>query len=350
MEVSRHGRRWRTLIACSLFLLLYSVQGFWFSTSYVQQAVRTTSVYQKWWEEKETFNMTTLNDSSTLSNLVDKSDFHFLTNHERCQSVPSVFMLIFVHSDPSHSDRRLAIRSTWGNESNLAEDNLRVIFLVGEVEDQQLQEDLTREDQLYEDIIQGNFLDTYRNLTYKHVMGLKWVSHYCRCAKYVFKTDDDIFVDIFQMVNYLKSRYGLASPPRNLMMCFIYRKAYVKRSRRSKWYVSVKEYKEHYYPTYCAGWGIIMSADVVYNLYMESFKIPYFWVDDVLVTGLLAQRIGITHTELNNKIPISQRAVTRWLASQQEQQPYLFGLPDSDIETINALWNKTLQYYNKIKR
>ena len=40
------------------------------------------------------------------------------------------------------------------------------------------------------------FQDIYYNLTLKTVMGLKWTSIYCNQAKYIMKTDDDIFVNI----------------------------------------------------------------------------------------------------------------------------------------------------------
>ena len=40
------------------------------------------------------------------------------------------------------------------------------------------------------------FQDIYYNLTLKTVMGLKWSSIYCSQAKYVMKTDDDIFVNV----------------------------------------------------------------------------------------------------------------------------------------------------------
>ena len=40
------------------------------------------------------------------------------------------------------------------------------------------------------------FQDTYRNLTLKTVMGLKWSAIFCPQAKFVMKTDDDIFVNL----------------------------------------------------------------------------------------------------------------------------------------------------------
>ena len=38
--------------------------------------------------------------------------------------------------------------------------------------------------------------DTYTNLTLKTVMGLKWGAIFCPQAKYVMKTDDDIFINV----------------------------------------------------------------------------------------------------------------------------------------------------------
>lgn len=81
---------------------------------------------------------------------------------------------------------------------------MRVIFLVGTVNDSTVQQRIEEENYLHHDIVQGNFLDSYRNLTYKHVMGLKWVTYFCRQARFVFKADDDIFVDIFQLTSFLR--------------------------------------------------------------------------------------------------------------------------------------------------
>ena len=49
------------------------------------------------------------------------------------------------------------------------------------------------------DLVQGSFTDSYRNLTYKNVMGLLWVTQFCSHAQYIVKTDDDMFLDIFEI-------------------------------------------------------------------------------------------------------------------------------------------------------
>ena len=48
-------------------------------------------------------------------------------------------------------------------------------------------------------IIQGDFIDTYHNLSYKASMGNFWVSEFCEQAGFVVKTDDDWFVDLYEV-------------------------------------------------------------------------------------------------------------------------------------------------------
>ncbi len=47
--------------------------------------------------------------------------------------------------------------------------------------------------------------DTYHNLTLKTVMGLKWASIFCPQAKFVLKTDDDIYVNLPLLLDALSS-------------------------------------------------------------------------------------------------------------------------------------------------
>ena len=48
-------------------------------------------------------------------------------------------------------------------------------------------------------LIQGDFLDTYHNLSYKEIMGNLWISEFCEQAEFVVKTDDDQFIDLYEV-------------------------------------------------------------------------------------------------------------------------------------------------------
>ena len=49
------------------------------------------------------------------------------------------------------------------------------------------------------DIVQGGFIDAYSNMTYKNIFGKLWVSEFCPQAKFVIKSDDDMFIDMFAL-------------------------------------------------------------------------------------------------------------------------------------------------------
>ena len=62
-----------------------------------------------------------------------------------------------------------------------------------------MQENIAKENEEHHDIVQGDFLDTYRNLSYKNIMGKLWVSQFCEQAEFVVKTDDDQFIDLYEV-------------------------------------------------------------------------------------------------------------------------------------------------------
>jgi len=63
------------------------------------------------------------------------------------------------------------------------------------------------------DLVQGNFIDSYKNLTLKAVLGLRWMSQYCSQAPFAIKTDDDTFLNIFEMVRLMKENANKSQVP-----------------------------------------------------------------------------------------------------------------------------------------
>ena len=77
---------------------------------------------------------------------------------------------------------------------------------MGYSSDRTQQERIRNESDVHKDLVQGVFLDTYKNLTYKTVMGHMWVSKFCSQAEFVVKADDDIFLDLYGLYT-VASRY-----------------------------------------------------------------------------------------------------------------------------------------------
>ena len=148
-----------------------------------------------------------------------------------------LFLISYIHTAPSHYKRRMVIRETWGNPKYYPDVKVRVVFVMGKTFDkEEVQSSLEYEAEQYGDIVQEDFLDSYKNLTYKGIGALKWISNYCPHAKFVLKADDDIFVNTFTLLRHLKSLHETGIDNKNLILCLVWTRMVVMRT--GKWKVS----------------------------------------------------------------------------------------------------------------
>lgn len=231
---------------------------------------------------------------------VNPHHFKFTLNPTNVCSNRPVFLLAYVHTAPDHYKRRAAIRDTWGNRMNFKDIDFRIVFLMGMPDKASVQEAVQLEYDMYGDIVQENFLDSYRNLTLKAIMGLRWISGHCNQARYVLKADDDIFVNIFNVVEHLRSITKHEGQQHNMIQCLVWSRMKVVREPKSKWYIPKSEFADDYFPTYCSGSAYMFSGDVIPTMYNASFNTPFFWVDDFYITGLLASKVKATYKKFNS--------------------------------------------------
>ncbi|KAL1435359.1 hypothetical protein MTO96_032367 [Rhipicephalus appendiculatus] len=136
---------------------------------------------------------------------VHNEPFDYLINPRHvCPTDAQVDYLFLVLSAPEYVDRRNVIRRTWAKDVRRSSAN-RVLFLVGKPGTAKLQDALELESLGYGDIVQEDFSDTYRNLSLKSVMLLRWASLHCRQARFVVKIDDDCFPNL---ANFYRAMYG----------------------------------------------------------------------------------------------------------------------------------------------
>lgn len=245
---------------------------------------------------------------TATGNKTDPYIFHYLINNDPCRD-RQVDLLTLVHSAPDHAADRRAIRRSWG-----ATEGLIVIFLLGAVADRRLKEALEEENRLYQDLVQGDFVDSYRNLTRKHVMGLAWAGRYCPRARRLLKMDDDIFVEIFRF-----QQLSSGIPIDHSLSCYLQRSVPVVRDLSSKWYVSELEYPNSTFPPYCSGWAYLTRPRTALLLARTARRFPYFWVDDVHLTGTVAAAAGVALRPLNDWFSLEAESLARWTDSSQPQ-------------------------------
>ncbi|KAG8182948.1 hypothetical protein JTE90_003326 [Oedothorax gibbosus] len=274
---------------------------------------------------------------------LDNYTFDYLIENDICENVP--YLLILVHSASNHFEHRNVIRETMGNPGGKLP-SIKVAFLLAITED--LQDKIWEENQKHADIIQGNFVDSYRNLTYKHAMGLSWASSNCNRTKYIMKMDDDIFVDIYQLVDYIKNKLGDLHLQKNIA-CYYQRSMPVVRDTVSKWYVSKTEYQSDTFDDYCSGWAYITTPKVAGLLYEAVKKLPFFWVDDVHLTGSAAQVAGVGRIRLNQLYALETDGLLDWTRSKAELRwDKVFAPTWGDLDLSRRAHKKARMCHNRL--
>lgn len=174
-----------------------------------------------------------------------------------------ILAVIVITSSPWRYEFRQSIRQTWGQQNV----DFKIVFLIGNSKDRVTRKLIKLEHELYGDIVQGSFIDAFRNETYKHVMALKWAVFYCPTAKFIIKTNDDIIVNMDELKTVLHGRFFYNNIG-NLIACRLNKDLVVKRSKHHVYYVSKKEYANKYFPSFCSG-----KFYNNYKLQMELFLI-----------------------------------------------------------------------------
>uniref|UniRef100_A0A1I8GBG9 Hexosyltransferase n=1 Tax=Macrostomum lignano TaxID=282301 RepID=A0A1I8GBG9_9PLAT len=229
------------------------------------------------------------NFSSPERRPVDHTPRPFLLGESAARCRGDIFLLIAVQSAVQHRARRDLIRATWAAVTNIGGDRLQTVFFVGTTNDKRQAEALRRESDSRADIVQADFVDTYRNLTYKHLYALRWIAESCRSVRYVMKVDDDVVLNVFRLRESLRELVG--SRTDDFFYCQVSQVKPI-RNKKIKWHVTYEEYPDDRYPDYCKGFGYVMSFGLIEKLHQCAKWRRYFWIDDVFVSGDLASALG----------------------------------------------------------
>lgn len=224
---------------------------------------------------------------------VYKQTFLF-TLRERLKCKDNQFLVILVSSSPSNVKARQAIRITWGSQKSWWGKQVLTLFLLGKGTEEEDATALSVEDEsiLYGDIIQQDFLDSYKNLTLKTVMAFRWVTEICSSAHYVMKSDDDVFINTGNLVKFLLK----ANASENFMTGYPLIENYPHRGFHWKTYISYDEYPFNVYPPYCSGFSYILDVRLAHKVYEMMSHVKVLKHEDVYVgicLGILGVKIFV---------------------------------------------------------
>lgn len=310
-----------------------------------------------------------------LPNLLNLYNFQYLMNNEsRCHQINSTHITvpILIHTARSHFRERQTIRNSWGSLKTYKNRwHIHLVFLLGEpgpdINLQYFEWEqgmINSEQSKFGDIVIGSFIDTYYNLTYKHIMGYKWILNYCPNANFVIKCDDDMFIDIMQWLDWrdadLKKSQenNLTNLPELYCMPFIHTKP--QRDNTSKYFVSWEEWPEEYYPDYCSGWAYGISVKAIRKLYTVTSPSTFLWMDDAF-TGVLRKLAekrfnwkpviedidsDVTTDFWTTYRPFCEDLSRDW--NEERKFRMVVYVPREELERdMNCMWNKTVYDRNK---
>ncbi|XP_046567657.1 beta-1,3-galactosyltransferase 5-like [Haliotis rubra] len=239
-------------------------------------------------------NHFTMLKNETKDPFVNQHLFSFIHTSEAC-SERSIFLLMVVHSAAMNYNKRDMIRTTFGSVKSYRDKRLAVAFILGTVEQQTLQDSINRESQLHHDIVQGNLLDSYKNLSRKHIMAMHWVKYNCN-STYILKLDDDTFVNPYRIIDFLLKE----NPQGMSMYCKVISGDVPNRRKYSKWYTPVSQYPFPKLPPYCLGFAYITTQIAWNALYKASETCRITNMDDLYVSVVLAMKAGVKKRSFEN--------------------------------------------------
>lgn len=163
------------------------------------------------------------------------------------EQLDPVLIIYFVTSAPQNRKNRKIIRETWGKLLRP-----KPIFFLGTTNDSLDMQLAVNEAYIYQDVVIENFIDSYNNLTLKTGFMLKHFMELCPTAKFLMKTDDDMFVNTKLIKELLTDE--------SLLIGKVIAGSKPFRTPISKWYTPEWLYKGEYFPTYLSGTGYIIPG------------------------------------------------------------------------------------------
>lgn len=167
------------------------------------------------------------------------------------------------------------------------------------------------------------------------------------------KTDDDLFLNVPNLIHVLlggnvpvyqstSSFYDNLSVERlvetkDLILGYKHCSVKPVTDVKSKWYSPNYMFSGEYYPEYLQGSAYLMTYESVKRLYHESLLTPLFHLEDVFLTGFVAEKIKLIrqHHPLFRNFPDSDICSLRGTISQHLVTPAVMKKVYSFISNLN---------------
>ncbi|KAL3102934.1 hypothetical protein niasHT_025842 [Heterodera trifolii] len=209
--------------------------------------------------------------------------------------------------------------------------NSSIRFLVADPspgEAENVQQKLEEEQRKHCDLVLlHGFTDIYRHIHLKWYGGLKWQQLFCAGAKWVMKADDDTIVHLQRLAHWTENKFNKIAEQNPLVQFgIVHYSAKPIRDPNNKWFVSTDEFPADLYPNYLSGGVYLSTASAISAILANTHESDGFYMDDVLFTGILAERANVTLSD--------QRAHFVWATSFDFKNAFC----ENGVPTAFSMW------------
>jgi len=210
-------------------------------------------------------------------------------------------MVQFVKSSAHSFYRREMLRRSWGSLRFVEGVRFETLFIVGWSNSSRTKRKLIEENEKYGDILQYDGPDDYKHIALKTLSGMEWCAKNLN-KKWLYSSMDDDF-----MIHVVKARDAIDDSHKQAIdgnwgefpiLCMFRRGEGEEPVREAnglykKWYINESTFQWHVFPVYCHGGMYSASVQVITDLFEISRVFPDLYLDDVWITGILRQKLGM---------------------------------------------------------
>ncbi|XP_076816315.1 beta-1,3-galactosyltransferase brn-like [Clavelina lepadiformis] len=241
----------------------------------------------------------TISSSAKSTKFLKEPNFYSNNGKSSCLLGKNISwnMIIFIKSAASYGRRREWIRKTWGSIGYLDGATFQTVFVIGQAK-ATTQALLDEEYSRYGDILQVDASDAYLDVGLKTMSGMQWTSAKLPHQYFYSSGDDDMMIDLVKVKEAVDKNIAKISEekwPEFPIICTYQTKesAHPIRSKQHKNFVSEEYFRWPYWPKFCLGGFYTTSVRVIRQLWEASLNSKRINTDDVFITGILRQKIGM---------------------------------------------------------
>lgn len=229
-----------------------------------------------------------------------QQDFQLLLEPKsdcKTSQVDDVDIIVIITSIPGAFKERKAVRESWGQWTRYQNSRSKLVFLFGGGWSEKENKQLLTENEQFGDILQADFKDHYYNLTYKVLMGYKWVAENYPGVKYIIRAADDTFVHL-PNIRKLLAVYGSEPGFLDFQIGFCLYNVETPRFPWFKNHLTDNEYRKNHLPPYALGTIFMTSLNLTRDILKASEDVPFFPIEDMYFGFLLTTiASGCHHVE-----------------------------------------------------